>query len=156
MIDVSVTRDVEKQVTVDAGKNERTRKMVHVGMSGVIILVVLLLKYVTDDSAIGLLMKFAGFTYGPLIGMFFFGILTRRSLNDKLVPFICLFSIVATFVLWYFSAGAPGVEKGAPGILGAYKFGFELIILNALITFTVLLGVSGSSAKIVKHEDSNP
>jgi hypothetical protein len=122
--------------------------MVHVVMSVVIILVVILLKYTTSDSAIGLLMKFAGFTYGPLIGIFFFGILSKRSINDFFVPFICLFAIGMTFVLWYYSCGAPGAEVGEPGIFGMYKFGFELIILNAFITFIAMLALSSRKKQI--------
>jgi len=118
---------------------EKTRKMVHIGMSIATILTVILLNYTTDESAIGLLMKFAGFTYGPLIGMFFFGILTKREVKDKLIPFICAGSIMLTFFAWYFSAGAPGIVPGGYGIFGDYKFGFEIIILNAFITFIGIL-----------------
>ena len=123
-------------------------------MSAVIILVVILLKYTTSDSAIDLLMKFAGFTYGPLIGLFFFGILTKRSIKDRVVPFVCLLSIGLTFILWYYSAGAPGAGKGMPGILGNYKFGFEIIILNALITFITMLLVSRKPVRMENDEDS--
>ncbi|MEJ6583716.1 MAG: sodium:solute symporter [Crocinitomicaceae bacterium] len=115
---------------------EKTRKIVHVGMSIATILTVILLNYTTNESAIGLLMKFAGFTYGPLIGMFFFGILTKREVKDKLIPILCAASIALTFIAWYFSAGAPGIPTGENGIFGAYKFGFEIIILNAFITFS--------------------
>jgi Na+/proline symporter len=117
---------------------ERIRKRVHIGMSFLTILAVIFFNYTTSSAAIGLIMYFAGFTYGPLIGLFFFGILTRRRLRDVQVPFLCLLSIGITFLLWYFSAGAPGVAKGEPGIFGAYVFGFELIILNALLTFGLL------------------
>jgi hypothetical protein len=123
-------------------KDVKTRKVVHVVMSAVIILVVILLKYVTTDSAIGLLMKFAGFTYGPLIGLFFFGIMTKRIVNDISIPFLAIASILITFILWFYSAGAPGVDGASEGIFGAYRFGFEIIILNALITFILLFGFS--------------
>jgi Na+/proline symporter len=123
-------------------KDVKTRKVVHVVMSAVIILVVILLKYVTTDSAIGLLMKFAGFTYGPLIGLFFFGIMTKRIVNDVSIPFLAIASILITFILWFYSAGAPGVDGASEGIFGAYRFGFEIIILNALITFILLFGFS--------------
>lgn len=118
---------------------ERTRKRVHIAMSIVTVLMVILLNYTTDESAIGLLMKFAGFTYGPLIGMFFFGIIFKRVIKDQLVPILCFVSIALTFLAWYFSAGAPGIEPGQNGVFGAYKFGFEIIILNALITFISMI-----------------
>lgn len=113
----------------------RVRKKVHIGMSIAVVLVVMILKYATYGSAIDMVMQFAGFTYGPLIGIFFFGILTKRSLNDKMAPIICVVSILITFLLWYFSTGSPGVPKGELGLFGRYVFGYELIIVNALITF---------------------
>jgi len=132
----------EKENTSKLSRSEMTRKFVHIFMSLIIILTVIILKYKTNDSAISLLMKFAGFTYGPLIGVFFFGIITKRYINDILVPFICFFAMGITFILWYFSYGSPGLQNGDLGIFGTYKFGFELIILNALITFIVLFSFS--------------
>lgn len=123
-------------------KDELTRKLVHVAMSMVIIGVVILLKYTTSDSAIGLLMTLAGFTYGPLIGIFFFGIITKRSVFDMAVPIIALISIGICFLLWYYSYGAPGIVKNGFGIFGTYKFGFEIIILNSLITFIGMFAIS--------------
>ena len=125
---------------------ERLRKKVHLWMSFVLIAVVLMLKYFTNESAIGLLMKFAGFTYGPLIGIFFFGILTKRSIKDRGVPIVSLIAILITFLLWYFSAGAPGGSK-TDGIFGAYQFGFEIIILNALLTFSAMFFISSKQEK---------
>ena len=102
-----------------------------------------MLHHFTDESAIGLLMKFAAFTYGPLIGIFFFGILLSRKITDDLrYQSYSVFSVLFTFLIWYFSKGAPGVPKGDPGILGEYSFGFEIIILNAFLTFILLLAVS--------------
>jgi len=126
---------------------ERTRKWVHVFVSLAIIIAVLILKYTTDDSAINLLMKFAGFTYGPLIGLFFFGLLTKRVLTDKLVLFVCLLVPITIGVLWYFSAGAPGVGKDMPGVFGDYKFGYELIIYNAVTSFLALFLISKKRIK---------
>lgn len=114
---------------------EKTRRIVHIAMSVVLVAVIILLKKNTDESAIGLLMKFAGFTYGPLIGIFFFGIMTKRKIEDLAIPLVSVISIFITFFLWFYSFGAPGVEKNAPGIFGNYTFGFEIIILNALITY---------------------
>ena len=135
--------------------------------SNTIFLTVILLKNTTEDSAIGLLMKFAGFTYGPLIGMFFFGILSKRKMKDVIIPFVCLFSILSTIALWYFSAGAPGGEevfltdragKVQLGIFGEYKFGFEIILMNALITFGSLFLLSSKddslSAGVTKIKNS--
>lgn len=121
---------------------EMTRKIVHLVMSAVIILVVIGLKKYTTGAALGLLMQFAGFTYGPLIGMFFFGILTKRSLKDGAIPIMAFISIAITGICWYYSAGAPGANPDGSGMFGNYVFGFELILFNALINFALLYAAS--------------
>ena len=117
---------------------ERIRKRSHILVSVILLLVILILKYTTSKSAIDSLMFFAGFTYGPLIGMFFFGIITKREIKDKLIPVLSLLAVGLTIFLWYFSAGGPGGKAGMD-ILGGYNIGFELIIFNALITFGLFL-----------------
>lgn len=139
----------------DEAKQLFLRKRVHIATSVVVILVVILLKYTTDSSAIGLLMQFAGFTYGPLIGMFFFGIMIRRQIGDLSIPLVSIFSILTTFVLWYYSAGGPGHFEDGTGIFGKYVFGFELIILNALITFFALLLVSSIQTQNPDHNETD-
>lgn len=120
-------------------QKEGLRKRVHVGMSMVIVATVIIMYYTTDSSAIKLLLTLAGFTYGPLIGMFFFGILTRRKVPDLAIPVISLISFFSMFFMWWFSTGAPGVEDNSQGWLGPYVFGVEMILINAIITFTGML-----------------
>jgi Na+/proline symporter len=135
------------------GKKEKTeqlrlRKRVHIGVSLLLLAIIIILKYTTSSSAIGLIMFFAGFTYGPLIALFFFGILTKRTLKDTLVPIMCLVAVAVTIAIWYYSAGAPGGSvDGTTGILGKYKIGFELIIINALLTFAALFLISKKKVK---------
>jgi len=131
----------ERHKTKD--KALKARKTIHVLVSLMIIISVIMLHHLTNESAISLLMKFAAFTYGPLIGIFFFGILVKRNIDDRAVPVFSILSVVATFFIWYFSKGAPGVPKGESGILGEYSFGFEIIILNAFLTF-ILLSLASS------------
>lgn len=136
-----------------AAEQERTRRVVHVGMSIVLVLVIILLKYTTNSSAIGLLLTFAGFTYGPLIGLFFFGIIFKRKITDRIVPLICIASILLTVFLWYFSFGGPGIEKGQPGIFGKYVFGIELIVYNSFFTFIGLwLFSKKNTIETITHE----
>ena len=78
---------------------ERLRKIVHIIMSLVLVLVIIILRKTSDDSAIWLLIKLAGFTYGPLIALFFFGILTKRKLLDQYVPFMCVYYVHFSFNL---------------------------------------------------------
>tara|TARA_B110000037_G_scaffold218355_1_gene281187 strand:- start:95 stop:1591 length:1497 start_codon:yes stop_codon:yes gene_type:complete len=138
----ALTTSIYIDLVPEKSKNEQNqvslRKGIHIMVSVLIIIVVLLLHHYTEDSAIDLLMKFAGFTYGPLIGIFFFGILTKTKIKDKLIPIISILAITITFCLWSFSKGGPGTPAGQPGILGEYSFGYEIIILNAFLTFALL------------------
>jgi len=98
--------------------------------------VIILLKYTSDHSAIMNLIFFAGFTYGPLIALFFFGIMTKRDLIDKLV-YIPLFLGIGTTILFYLnSVGFTGDASTA--WFGKYAFGWELILMNAVICFIYL------------------
>lgn len=119
------------------------RQKIHIIMSVIMILVILILKEFTNDNALNSIMFFAGFTYGPLIGIFFFGILTKRKLWDVSTPFICFVSVVITTLISGFSKGGFFMEdKKVPGIFGDYVIGHELIIINALITFGLIALVS--------------
>ncbi len=138
----SLTTSIYVDVLPERMKTEEkalpVRKSIHFMVSALIIIVVIFLHHFTDESAIGLLMKFAGFTYGPLIGIFFFGILFESKIKDIAVPIVSVLSVVLTFLIWWYSKGGKGVPEGQPGILGDYSFGFELIILNAFLTFAFL------------------
>ena len=68
--------------------------------------------------------------------------LFKSKIKDLAIPFVSIAAVVITFIIWYYSKGAPGIPKGQPGILGDYRFGFELIILNSLLTFILLIAVS--------------
>ncbi len=112
------------------------RKVTHILMSILIIISVIVLRKTSDDSAIWLLIKLAGFTYGPLIGLFFFGIFSSRSLVDKLVPIVCVIVPSIIGIIWYLN------NSSIVNWFGDYKFGAELIIYNALISFLVLSIIS--------------
>ena len=102
----------------------KTRYAVHIGFSVVILLVILVFKALNNDSVINELFKVAGYTYGPLLGLFSLGILTKVQLNKHWVLPVCLLSPIMSYVLninskeWF-----------------DYTFGFELLLLNGLITF---------------------
>jgi len=112
------------------------RKNVHVIMSGVIILTVIILEKTTSTSAIWLLIKLAGFTYGPLIALFFFGIFNQRKLNDKLVPFVAIVVPAILGTIWYLHS------NDHISWFGEYKFGAELIVYNAVISYLSLFMIS--------------
>ena len=117
-------------------EQKKIRKLVHIVMSLVLVLTIIILRRTTDDSAIWTLITLAGFTYGPLIGLFFFGILTKRNLQDNLVPFICFLVPVFLGVVWYLN------KKEVINWFGEYQFGAELIIYNAIISFIALFLIS--------------
>jgi solute:Na+ symporter, SSS family len=129
---------LDKRTDIDTVK---ARKRVHLMVSVVLLLVIIILKYSTSQNAIDSIMFFAGFTYGPLIGLFFFGILTKYDLRDKWTPVVCVASACICIALWYYSAGGPGANANGTGILGKYKIGYELIIFNSVITFVNLFAI---------------
>ena len=98
-------------------------------MSALMVLVIICFYYVLDQSVISGLLTVAGYTYGPLLGLFAFGILTRFNLKDKSVPYVA----IAAVFLSYLIANIPSEY------IGGYKFGYELLIVNGLITFGGLI-----------------
>jgi SSS family transporter len=105
------------------------RKKVHIGVSATLVVVILIFNSINNESVISAIFKVAGYTYGPLLGMYAFGLLTKLKTKDNLVPVIAIISPVVCYILNYYS----GL------ILGGYQFGFELLILNGLLTFIGLL-----------------
>jgi solute:Na+ symporter, SSS family len=118
--------------TIADHKKSRMRKIVHLSFSVVLIIVILIFRAINDESVVVAVFRVAGYTYGPLLGMFAFGILTRRNVSDKLVPYVCF----SAPVICYFIARYSAV------LFNGYQFGFELLILNGFLTFLGLLGIS--------------
>ncbi|WP_207531650.1 sodium:solute symporter [Desertivirga arenae] len=117
----------------------RTRHIVHIAFSFLMLLVILGFKVINDDSVVNAIFKAAGYTYGPLLGLFSFGMITKRDVADKLVPFICILSPALCFLL----------DSNSSAWIG-YVIGFELIIYNGLITFLLLL-LTSKPAKILTN-----
>ena len=102
----------------------RTRILVHTMMAALLIGIVILFNAFNDDSVVNAIFKFAGYTYGPLLGLFVVGMFTKWNIRDRLVPIIATLSIIATVLIDRFS-----VE-----LLYGYKFGFEILLLNGALT----------------------
>lgn len=117
---------IEKRPEAD---REPLRKRVHIIMSVVMAVLILGFWVLNDDSVIKTIFKVAGYTYGPLLGLFAFGMITRVSVRDAWVPVVAVLSPLITFVLDRFSAD----------LFAGYKFGFELLLVNGAITFIGLL-----------------
>ncbi len=114
----------------DSGK--RKRFFVHIGFSVLVFLVIVLFRVINDKSVVSAVFTVAGYTYGPLLGLFSFGILTRRGVRDRWVPYISIFSPL----FCYF------INRYSVVLLGGYRFGFELLLLNGAIVFLGLFLIS--------------
>jgi len=113
-------------------QKQKIRQRVHLTFAVVFLLFVLLFKWINSDSMIGVILKVAAYTYGPLLGLFTFGLITQRSLNDKWVPFICL----ASPVICYF------IDTYQKMFTGSFEIGLELLLINGALTFAGLFLVS--------------
>lgn len=121
----------------------RIRHMVHIGFSLLLFLIVLLFWFWNDQTVIYLVLRLAGFTYGPLLGLFAFGLLTKRPVRDKLVPVICLLSPVLTYL----------IDLNSKTLFNGYVFSYELLLVNGLITFAGLALLSvGSVGKTMVND----
>ncbi len=110
-------------------KQKRIRKQTHIGMSLLLVVVVILFKYVLDRNVIDGLLTVASYTYGPLLGLFAFGIFTPFQIHDRKVWIVILLSIILIVL----------VGNLSPKTLGGYQIGYELLPLNGLLTFLGLL-----------------
>jgi Na+/proline symporter len=111
----------------------RTRHLVHVGFSILMFVVIILFNAINDDSVVKMVFKIATYTYGPLLGLFAFGLFMKsKAVHDKLVPYICLISPAICFL----------ITQNSEKLLGKYVIDNELIIVNGLITFLGLLLIS--------------
>lgn len=116
---------MEKKDNISEKQKIKTRYFVHFTISFVILLVIIFFRAINDQAVISKLFTIAGYTYGPLLGLYAFGLFTKFQINDKLVPLIAILSPTACYLLSLFS------EQ----LFYGYKFGFELLIVNGLLTF---------------------
>jgi Na+/proline symporter len=117
----------------------KVRHYVHIAFSALMFITIILFNAVNNDAVVSAIFKVASYTYGPLLGLYSFGLfVSNRQVNDKLVPFICIISPAICYFLSTESAR----------ILGGYVFDNELIIVNGLITFVGLLLTSKAKTRI--------
>jgi Na+/proline symporter len=124
----------------------RVRKRVHLMFAALFLLLVLLFRWVDSPSMIGLILKLAGYTYGPLLGLFAFGLLTRRRPRDGWVPAV---AVAAPLLCWL-------IDSQQRRLFGAYEIGLELLLLNGALTFAGLwlLSAGAQSAKAASSSAS--
>ncbi|MBN8833467.1 MAG: sodium:solute symporter [Niastella sp. SCN 39-18] len=116
----------------DEKKQKKIRQRVHLTVAFIFLVFVMVFHWVNDPSMIDVILKLAAYTYGPLLGLFTFGILTHRSVQDKWVPLICIASPLICL----------GIEKLTPLFIPGFKMGPELLVVNGLLTYTGLLIIS--------------
>lgn len=124
----SFTVDIMGITNKSEEKVKKLRYRVHLLISAAMFAVILMFRYLNDQSVISAIFTIAGYTYGPLLGLYSFGLFTKFQLKDKYVPAISILSPIICLVISHFSA------KWFQG----YQFGFEMLILNGIITFTGL------------------
>ena len=110
---------------------ERKRKYTHIGMSIIFVVIMLVFKMVNNKSIIDAIYTIAGYTYGPLLGMFAFGLFTKKQVKDKMVPIIAIASPLLCYGLNSISTN-----------LFHYPLGYELLMINGLITFAGMWMIS--------------
>ena len=126
---------MDKQRDWSEAKKTSVRRRVHLSFAAVFFIAVMVFRWINDPSMIGLILKLAGYTYGPLLGLFAFGMLTKRQPRDGLVPWVCL---AAPLICWV-------VDSQQAALFGHYGIGLELLLLNGALTFGGLWVVSAKT-----------
>jgi Na+/proline symporter len=132
--------DMDKMENLHKKNMVKTRYFVHISFSALVFFVILIFNSINDSSVVGMIFKVASYTYGPLLGLYSFGLfLKSKKVNDKLVPLVCLLSPALTYA----------ISENSKILLFGYVFDNELILMNGLITFLGLYLVSKTSDEVL-------
>ncbi len=122
-------------------KDERTKRVqkfyVHIGFSVLFLLIILIFKEVNNRAVIDAVLGIAGYTYGPLLGLFSFGLFTKRQVRDRLVPLVCVLSPVLSYI----------ISSNSATWFNGYVISIEILIINGAITFLGLWLISAKKGK---------
>ena len=142
---------LKRNEKISEAEGKKTRITIHLIFAIIFFACVMIFKLINDKSIIDVILKLAGYTYGPLLGLFSFGILTKRIINDKIVLPLCIIAPLLTLVIdiinnaeWFIKkltineGFASTLTSLSSTIFGGYKIGIELLIINGLITFLLL------------------
>ncbi|MFW5644670.1 MAG: sodium:solute symporter [Bacteroidota bacterium] len=130
----SFTIDILEADKREPEKLEKTRIRVHIFLSFVLMGVILIFRAINDENVISAIFTVAGYTYGPLLGLYAFGLFTRLKVKDILVPLVAVISPLLTYI----------INIHSETLLWGYVFGFELLLVNGLLTFSGLLLIARS------------
>jgi Na+/proline symporter len=128
---------IQRNKTLDESKQKKIRQRVHLSFALVFLIIVLIFKWLNNSSIIDLILKVASYTYGPLLGLFAFGILTKRKINNKWVALVCILAPILCYLLELFQKQ----------LLGNFQIGQELLIINGLFTFIGLWLISSPNTE---------
>lgn len=129
----------EKRIDLSEKQKTKLRYKVHFGMATIIVLIIIVFRAVNNDAVISKLFTIAGYTYGPLLGMFAFGLLTKRQIKDRFMPWVAVISPILAYI----------ISATSSQWLWGYKFGFELLIVNGFITFVCMILIQQKRQQIV-------
>lgn len=132
---------IKRNKKLTESRRKSIRQIAHLGIAFVLILVILFFKTINNEAVISELFTIAGYTYGPLLGLFAFGLFTSHSVNDRFTPAIAILSPLICYV----------ISKNSVAWFGGYKFGFELLILNGLLMYLGLLLLSNKKPAITRQ-----
>ena len=127
---------MQRRLAWSEAERRRIRRRVHLGFAALFLLLVLGFKALDDPSMIGLILRIAAYTYGPLLGLFAFGVLTARAVHDRWVPAV---AITAPVLCWL-------IDINQARLFGPWQVGLELLLLNGALMFGGLWLVSRRAA----------
>ncbi|AMS27968.1 sodium:solute symporter [Bacteroidetes bacterium UKL13-3] len=127
---------LQRNKNLTEAQQSKTRITVHLTFAVIFLVCVMIFKVMDNKSIIGILLDIAGYTYGPLLGLFTFGIITKRILNDTLSPIVCIIAPILCYI----------IQLNAPSLFGGYQIGIEMLILNGAMTFAGLYIISKPKA----------
>lgn len=146
---------LKRRTDLNEAQKKRTRLTVHLTLTVVFFLCVMIFKWINDKSIIDVILKVAGYTYGPLLGLFAFGILTKRQINDKMSLLVCIAAPLLVIGLdlinnaeWFANKlnlsadNAQSLKSFSQTVFGGFKIGIELLIINGVLTFLGLWMIS--------------
>jgi len=128
---------IKKRTSLHVEKKIKIRYTVHVLFAFVLLVVILIFKAINNQSVISMLFTAAGYTYGPLLGLYAFGLFTKLKIIDKWVPFVAVFSALSCYI----------INTNSKSWFDGFEFGFFILIVNGVITFFGLLLISQSKTK---------
>ena len=130
---------IKRNENMDEAQKKRVRQFVHISFAFVFMICVMVFKEINNKSIINVILKVAAYTYGPLLGLFTFGIFTKRKVTEKLIPIVCLAAPALCYLF----------EANQALLLNNYKVGIELLLINGILTFIGVYLISSKDSSAI-------